>query len=114
MADAARGFRHRHAHSHAHTDGDTLADAHADIDRDRTPGGCGGPTEAGTIVRTLAYHQLTTFTSRPGVHTKGNSPSILSANGSRAAFLVGESPAHVYVINADGTGLREVDTQPGG
>lgn len=79
-----------------------------------TPAACGLPTEAGTIVRTLAYHQLTTFTSRPGVHTKGNSPSILSANGNRAAFLVGESPAHVWVINADGTGLREVNTQPGG
>ncbi len=80
-----------------------------------TPGGCGGgPSEAGTIVRTLAYHQLTTFTSRPGVHTRGNSPSILSADGSRAAFLVGAEPSHVYVINADGTGLREVDTHPAG
>ncbi len=79
-----------------------------------TPGGCGGPTETGTIVRTLAYHQLTTFASRPGVHTRGNSPSILSADGSRAAFLVGGSPAHVWVIDADGTGLREVNTQPGG
>ena len=79
-----------------------------------TPGGCGGPTEAGTVVRTLAYHQLTSFTSRPGVHTRGDSPSILSADGSRAAFLVGGEPSHVYVINADGTGLREVDTHPAG
>ena len=80
-----------------------------------TPGGCGGgPSETGTIMRTLAYHQLTNFTSQPGVHTKGNIPAILSADGSRAAFLVGASPARVYVINADGTGLREVDTHPGG
>lgn len=77
--------------------------------------GCGlTPPVAGTVVRTLAYHQLTSFTSRPGVHTRGNSPSILSANGNRAAFLVGSEPAHVWVINADGTGLREVDTHPGG
>ena len=48
------------------------------------------------------------------MHTRGNSPSILSADGSRAAFLVGSDPAHVYVINADGTGLREVDTHPAG
>ncbi len=78
----------------------------------RTPGGCGGPTEAGTVVRTLAYHQLTSFTSLPGVYP-GRRASILSADGSRAAFVVKGAPSHVYVINADGTGLREVDTVPG-
>ena len=77
-----------------------------------TPGGCGGPTEAGTIVRTLAYHQLTTFTSRPGVHTAGaarlSAPTATERPSRRGA------PAHVYVVNADGTGLAEVNTQPGG
>ena len=40
-----------------------------------TPGGCGGPTEAGTVVRTLAYHQLTSFTSFPEIHGGKRSPS---------------------------------------
>ena len=77
-----------------------------------TPGGCGGPTEAGTVVRTLAYHQLTSFTSFPEIHG-GRRGSILSADGSRAAFVIKGAPSHVYVVNADGTGLREVDTLPG-
>ena len=79
-----------------------------------TTGPPAGQGEAGTVLRTLAYHQLTSFTSQPGVHTRGDSSSILSADGSRAAFLVGSEPSHVYVINADGTGLREVDTHPAG
>ena len=43
----------------------------------RTPGGCGEPGEAGTVVRTLVYHQLTSFTSFPesrwqtGLHPLG-------------------------------------------
>ena len=77
-----------------------------------TPAGCGGPTEAGTVVRTLAYHQLTSFTSFPEIYG-GKRGSILSADGSRAAFIVKGAPSHVYVVNADGTGLREVDTLPG-
>ena len=76
-----------------------------------TPG-CGRPTEAGTVVRTLAYHQLTALTGSPQIHG-GKRGSILSADGSRAAFVIKDEPSHVYVINADGTGLREVDTVPG-
>ena len=78
-----------------------------------SPGGCGTtPPVAGTVVRTLAYHQLTSFTSMPGVYP-GKRSSILSADGSRAAFIVKGAPSHVYVINADGTGQRELDTLPG-
>lgn len=77
-----------------------------------TPAACGLPAEAGTVLRTLAYHQLTSFTSQPGVYP-GRRASVLSADGSRAAFVVKGAPSHVYVINADGTGLRELDTLPG-
>lgn len=77
-----------------------------------TPAACGLPTETGAVVRTLAYHQLTSFTSLPGVYT-GKRASMLSADGSRAAFVVKGAPSRVYVINADGTGLRELDTLPG-
>ena len=80
-----------------------------------TPGGCGGPTEAGTVVRTLAYHQVTSFisASQPAAES-GRRASILSADGSRAAFAVsgGGVPCHIYVIDADGTGQRDVGTLP--
>ena len=128
----AAGPGHLHAHCNADHHGDGDANAHPDTDQHPhihptytptatvtatatatvTPGGCGGPTEAGTVVRTLAYHQLTSFTSFPEIHG-GRRGSILSADGSRAAFVIKGAPSHVYVVNADGTGLREVDTLPG-
>ena len=50
----------------------------------RTPGGCGGPTEAGTVVRTLAYHQLTSFTSLSGKYT--------AASGAPSSRQTGAAP----------------------
>jgi hypothetical protein len=81
-----------------------------------SPSGCGTtPPVAGTIMRTLAYHQVTSFTStsQPAVES-GKRASMLSADGSRAAFAVSGSgvPCHIYVINADGTGQRDVATLP--
>ena len=77
-----------------------------------TPAGCGGPTEAGTVLRTLAYHQLTSITSGNGV-ASGRRASKLSADGSRVVYVVQGEPSLVYVINADGTGARQVDSIPG-
>jgi hypothetical protein len=77
------------------------------------PAGSTSAPEAVTVLRTLAYHQITAFTSRQGFHTGGYRPSMLSADGSRAAFLMGSEPVHVFVVDADGSNLREVDTHPG-
>ena len=79
----------------------------------------GGPVRApassttGTVLRAFAYHQITSFSARPSVNTNRRSV-ILSADGSRAAFVTGGDPAHIHVINADGTGLIEVDAHPAG
>src|SRR2546430_2421099 len=69
-----------------------------------------------TVLRTFIHHEITTA----GAHADGDggvSP-VLTASGSRAAFCVLEySPtrtAHIYLINADGTGQQEVDTYPFG
>ena len=77
-----------------------------------TPGGCGGPTEAGTIVRTLAYHQITAL-SPNGVWTTSRG-AMISANGQRAAFAAGYDPTRFYVMNADGSGAPlQVDVRTG-
>jgi hypothetical protein len=62
------------------------------------------------VVRTLVYHEITTLTD-------GISPNpILSASGNRAVFTVSPGsgdparPNRIFVVNADGTGLREVDS----
>lgn len=60
----------------------------------------------------LVYHQLTNLTDS----VAGVGQPVLSANGERGVFT--DSPArmdpatpnHVYSINADGTGLTEIDT----
>ena len=78
-----------------------------------TPGGCGlTPPEAGTIVRTLAYHQITTL-SPNGVWDTARG-AIISANGQRAAFTSGYDPTRFYVMNADDSGSpMEVDARTG-
>ena len=119
---------HGHLHTHTNTDhhGDANADAHPDADqhihphadphrdghRDRHPRrlrradrGGHGCAHAGLSPTHILY-QLS-------ANTGGKRGSILSADGSRAAFIIKGAPSHVYVINADGTGLREVDTVPG-
>ena len=67
---------------------------------------------ASTVLRTFVAHEITAA-SAPVDGDGGVSP-VLSANGNRAAFCVLEySPsrvAHIFLINADGTGQQEVDT----
>src|SRR5436305_2037196 len=64
---------------------------------------------AGSIVRTMVYHEFTSLT------TPFSDNPVLSADGSRAAFTVAPgtgdpaTPNRIYVVNTDGTGLREVD-----
>ena len=69
------------------------------------------PPAASTVIRTLVYHEITSFTSATVV----NSTPVLSDSGNRAAFAQAPGPeptrtTHVFVINADGTGQHEVDT----
>jgi dipeptidyl aminopeptidase/acylaminoacyl peptidase len=72
-------------------------------------------------IGTLAYHQLTAWstTSLPGyIPDYLEQVPILSDDGERIAFGVhpGEGAAdprnRIYVLNADGTGQREVDAYP--
>jgi hypothetical protein len=81
------------------------------------------PLEARTVpstIRTLVSHQITALPAGTyhGVETPAVSLwPVLSANGNRAVFFTVTSAdgiAHVQVINADGTGQREVDSYPGG
>jgi hypothetical protein len=69
---------------------------------------------ASTVLRTLVYHEITAANTH--VDTNGGAPPILSASGNRAAFgLLSYDPtrvAHIYLINADGTGQQEVDSYP--
>jgi hypothetical protein len=64
---------------------------------------------AGSTVRTLVYHEITSLT------TPFSDNPVLSADGARAAFAVAPgtgdpaTPNRIFVVNADGTGLREVD-----
>src|SRR5712692_1818524 len=63
--------------------------------------------EVGTILRTFAYHQITSFTSNLII----NSTPLLSGNGNRAVFAQAPGPepvrtSHIFVINADGTEQR--------
>jgi Tol biopolymer transport system component len=64
-------------------------------------------------IHTLAYHQLTTWTT--GVVTAGERAPLLSDNGQTIAFTrdpgSGETPAlnRIFVMNTDGSGEREID-----
>jgi Tol biopolymer transport system component len=64
---------------------------------------------AGSIVRTMVYHEFTSLTA-----PFSDNP-VMSANGTRAAFAVAPgtgdpaTPNRIFVVNTDGTGLREVD-----
>ncbi|HWQ32963.1 MAG TPA: BACON domain-containing carbohydrate-binding protein [Blastocatellia bacterium] len=65
-----------------------------------------------TILRTLVYHQITSQTS--GITVNSGSP-VLSASGNRAVFAISpgsgdpNTPNRIFVVNADGTGERQVD-----
>src|SRR5438105_7512105 len=71
---------------------------------------------ASTLLRTFVYHEITAASAH--ADGDGGVSPVLSASGNRAAFCVLEySPtrtAHIYLINADGTGQQEVDTYPFG
>ncbi len=71
------------------------------------------PTAAATtVLRTLVMHQITSLT---GTITNWRRSFALSGDGSRVAFAIAPgtetatNPNRIYVINADGTGQREVD-----
>jgi Mg-chelatase subunit ChlD len=68
-------------------------------------------------IRTLAYHQLTSWTT--GANDRGEEAPILSDDGQRIAFArapgaMGDpaNPNRIFVMNADGSGEREVDVYP--
>ena len=65
-------------------------------------------------VRTLAYHQLTQWTA--AVNDRGEESPLLSDDGQRIAFTRAPgamddpaNPNRIFVMNADGSGEREVD-----
>jgi hypothetical protein len=66
-----------------------------------------------TEIRTLAYHQLTQWTT--GANQRGEEAPILSDDGQRIAFArapgTGDpaNPNRIFLINADGSGEQEVD-----
>lgn len=67
-------------------------------------------------VRTLAYHQLTAWSA--AVNDRGEEAPILSDDGQRIAFtrapgsMDPANPNRIFVMNADGSGEREVDAYP--
>ncbi|HZS06074.1 MAG TPA: Ig-like domain-containing protein [Blastocatellia bacterium] len=71
-------------------------------------------TAPGTVLRTLVHHQITSFAGNFNTGT-GQAP-VLSANGNRAVYAMApgtEDPANpnrIFVINADGTGVQQVDS----
>jgi Tol biopolymer transport system component len=63
------------------------------------------PAPGGTVARTFVFHEVTAL--KPGL---AFSP-VLSADGKTIAFVQnGYQPNHVFVMNADGTNQREVDS----
>ena len=66
-----------------------------------------------TDIRTLAYHQLTQWTT--GANQRGEEAPILSDDGQRIAFARAPgtadpaNPNRIFVMNADGSGEQEVD-----
>ena len=74
-------------------------------------GSLGGPgSVAGTLVRTLAYHQVTALTASP------TSPALLSPDGKRIVYAIAPgtgdpaTPNRIFVVNPDGTGNVMVDS----
>src|SRR6185436_8808866 len=63
-----------------------------------------------TIVRTIAYHEVSRFTANPTGQT------MISADGTRIAYPVAPgsgdvaNPNRIFVINPDGTGNVMVDS----
>src|SRR5206468_3453113 len=59
-----------------------------------------------SIVRTIAYHQLT---SLPDKGPDYRNSTALSGNGAVIAFAHDSGPNQVWVMNFDGSGQRQVD-----
>jgi len=73
------------------------------------------PVFGGTVLRTLAYHQVTQFTNT-SVHTYGRTV-VLSADGRRIAcarpWYSDPRTNLIHVVNFDGTGAKLVDAWQG-
>ncbi|PWU06648.1 MAG: hypothetical protein C5B51_11815 [Terriglobia bacterium] len=68
--------------------------------------GSGGP--ALSVVRTMAYHQLTAL---PDSGPDYRSSTVISGNGATIAYTYAPSSGnHIYTMNFDGSGRREVDS----
>lgn len=65
-------------------------------------------------IRTLVYHEITALTTGPN-RDNGQQP-VLSDDGNRAAFAIApgsgtpDNPNRIFVVNAEGSELREVDS----
>jgi hypothetical protein len=72
--------------------------------------GADSAASAGNIIRSVAYHQITSLMAGP------TSAAVMSRNGKTIAFAVAPgsenpaSPNTIFVVNADGTGLKQVDS----
>ena len=68
---------------------------------------------AGAILRTLAYHQITSFTEN--INSSGGAAPKISANGNRIVYTMSpgagdpNNPNRILVMNPDGSGQRQVD-----
>jgi hypothetical protein len=75
--------------------------------------GAASASPSGNITRTLGYHEITRFPKE--VRFSNGGMPALSAGGGRAVYAHApgdETDArynHIFVVNADGTGQREVD-----
>lgn len=66
------------------------------------------PEVAGTIVRTLVYHEITALSPNGVVRDY----PFVSGDGNHICYTVPGNPSRVFVTNFDGTGTREVDSFP--
>ena len=72
--------------------------------------GTDATVSAGNILRSIAYHQISSLIASP------TSAAVMSRNGKTIVFAVApgnEDPANpnkIFVVNADGTGLKQVDS----
>lgn len=64
------------------------------------------PEVAGSIVRTLVYHEIKALTPRGVLRDY----PLTSGSGSPLAYAVNSRPSSVYFTNFDGTGTRTVDS----
>ena len=64
------------------------------------------PTVGPANVRTLVYHQITSFPSGAGVNMLNGDAPVISRNGNVAAYAVSN---RIFAINTDGTTQRQVD-----